>query len=873
MPDTTCLECGTRVAPTASPEGLCPHCLLTRSIALPSLDEGAELGPYTIVSAPQSGAMGEVYRARDRRLDRIVAIKVLAYSGSVDDDARIRFAKEARLIAGLNHPHICAVYDVGQQDSLDFIVMEFLEGETLADRLARGTLPLREIARYGAQIAAALSAVHRRGIVHHDLKPANVMITRSGAKLLDFGVARLRDELGTPAGGGTPHYAAPEQLRGEPDDPRSDIYALGLVLSEMADEPIPAELARIVTNCLHGDADERWQTAHDVALQLESMPAASMAVASPVTPSGVRAGTRASWFVAAAVLASIAAVAAASRWMRPATGAAGGMRLQLREPEPSESTPTLAISPDGRKLLWSIVREGRSALWLQNLNEAESSRLDGTSSVVPGNPFWSPDSRRVAFFAEGELKTIEIASGAVDTVAPASISQGGAWSTDGTIVYAPDLSGPLYRVPAGGGKPEPATTLDQTRNEFSHRWPVFLPDGRHFIYLAWSPTREDRDVYVGSLDSVERVRLMPAEASVVYASPGYLFSRRDGTLFATPFNARTLRVTGDPVALTRGLPPSLDGDPSVSVSTSGQLTYTSSQPKPRRLAWFDRAGQPLGDVGPPGLYAMLMLSPNGRRFAATRFDARTYSPEIVEIDLANQAIEKMMPSRPVSHTYAIWAPDSDHMAYMSRPGGPFEVVRGSMHESETEVLARSPGVLIPFDWSADGRLLLCVTYDAATRFDISAIRLDSADRALVPIVKSRFNDAMPRLSPDQRWLAFTSDETGRHEIYVQRFPRAAMKWQVSANGGEFPAWRADGRELFFVSPDLRLMAVSFDADGPEMRHATPHPLFNLPQRIRSTNPPYAVTADGQRFIVAVHAQNPRNSASFVVLNWPDLIRP
>ncbi len=871
MPDTTCLECGTRVAPMASPEGLCPRCLLAPPLELPSLDEGAQLGPYLIVSAPQSGAMGEVYRAHDRRLDRIVAIKVLAYSGLVDDDARVRFAREARLIAGLNHPHICAVYDVGQQDSLDFIVMEFLDGETLADRLARGPLPLREVARYGAQIAAALSAVHRRGIVHHDLKPANVMITRSGAKLLDFGVARLRDEFRAPAAGGTPHYAAPEALRGEPDDPRSDIYALGLVLSEMADEPMPAGLARVVEHCLHADADERWQTAHDVALQLESMRAESMPVAGPVTPSGVRAGTRAPWIVAAAVLASIAVVAVASRWARPDTGRS--MRLQLSEPEPSDILPGLAISPDGRKLLWSTAREGQNTLWLQDLAEAEPTRLAGTGGVIEAFPFWSPDSRRVAFFAEGQLKAIDVTTGAVGAIAPASIGHGGAWSKSGTIVYAPDMAGPLYRVPDRGGQREPATTLDRAHNESSHGWPVFLPDGRHFIYLAWSRTREDGVAYVGSLDSTERVRLMPAEAAVLYAPPGYLLSQRGGTLSATPFDARTLRVTGDPVALTRGPASSLARYPVLSVSSTGQLTYTTFQPAPRRLTWFDRTGQALGAIGPPGLYRMLMLSPNGRRLAVTQPDARTENAEIIEIDLASQAIEKMMPGRPVSHAYAVWAPDSKHMAYMSRPGGRFEVVRGSMHESETEVLARSAGLLIPFDWSADGRLLFCTVYDATTKFDIGAIPLDGSDRTLIPIVKSRFNDGMPRLSPDQRWLAFSSDESGRFEIFVQRFPNPATRWQVSANGGEFPAWRADGRELFFVSSDLRLMAVSFDADRPEVRRGTPHPLFTLPMRSRTLSLPYAATPDGQRFIVNVQAPNPKEWASFLVLNWPDLLRP
>jgi Tol biopolymer transport system component len=863
MTDTICLECGEAVPWPISPEGLCPHCLLTHPAGPPALEAGTVLGPYTIVSAPQSGAMGEVYKARDGRLDRVVAIKVLTRRGSVEDDARERGAAEARLIAGLNHPHICTIFDIGHHDGVDFLVMEFLEGETLADRLTRGALPLADVARYGAQIAAALSAVHRRGIVHHDVKPANIMMTRGGVKLLDFGVARLRGEM-RPVAGGTPHYAAPEQLRGEPDDPRSDIYALGLVLAEMASQPLAPALARVVENCLHADADDRWQTAHDVALQLESI----------APPDGARVpARRIAWLIAVAALAVIALAITAGRWTRAAGAGGQATRVQLGAPEASDVLPVAVISPNGRKLVWAITREWHASLWLQDLAEQEPSRLAGTTGAIAANPFWSPDSRKIGFFVEGRLKTIDTATGTINEVARAGLGSGGAWSRDGTIIFASDPTGPLYRVSAGGGTPQPVTTVDETRGETSHRWPAFLPDGRHFVYIAWGQTPEVRAAFVGSLDSPERVRLMPVDTGVLYAPPGYLLTRRGDVLLAIPFDARTLRITGEPIALASTATTAYDGEPAASVSANGQLTYTSLPPVDRRLTWVDRTGKSLGAIGPPGSYGMAALSPNGRRLVATRIDMRTYESDIVEIDLTNQSVKKMMPDRPVSNLYVAWAPDSEHLAYPSRTSaGPFEIVSGSMQEAKTDVLERSPGVLVPFDWSTDGRFLLCTSYDTTTKYDIEAIRIDGVNRARVPIVRTGFNEAGPRLSPDQQWMAFASDESGRVETYVQRFPNAAMKWQVSTGGGAHPAWRADGRELFFVSADLRLMAVSFAGRGVDFRPSPPQALFSLPADVRSNASPFAVTPDGQRFILVTPDRPSANPGrTFLVLNWPALL--
>ncbi|HEY7575468.1 MAG TPA: protein kinase, partial [Thermoanaerobaculia bacterium] len=812
-----------------------------------TLTAGSRLGPYEVLSPLGSGGMGEVYKARDTRLERTVAIKVLPAHLSSSADVRQRFEREARTISQLSHPHICALYDVGHQDGTDYLVMELLEGQTLAERLAKGPLPLDQTLRCGIEIADALEKAHRQGIVHRDLKPGNVMLTSSGVKLLDFGLAKTIERsldatgreqaaagqrpmaksaftsLPTVAGSpglteegtilGTFQYMAPEQLEGKDADARTDIFALGAVLYEMATgkkafsgasraslissimmsepQPVsqaqptsPSALDRVVAVCLAKEPEARWQTAHDVRLQLEW-------IARGGSPSGVSAvtasGRRPRRELLAWGIAGLALAAAALGWIRaagrpePATQA---VRFSVAPPANAAfetvggNVGLVTVSPDGLKLVFSAVgSDGKRQLWIRPLDSLAARPLPGTETG--SYPFWSHDSRSVGFFGYGELRRVEIAGGPAITICPAPDGRGGTWSRDGVIVFAPGPFGPLYRVAAAGGAPEPATRIEPGDLVTTHRWPHFLPDGRHFLYFAGSHAStglSNNTVVLASLDSSETKRLMGARSDAIYSS-GHLLFAQGTTLLAQPFDPKRLVLTGEafPVAedvryddlLTRAL---------FSVSETGTLAYHGGGSELSRLVWLDRTGKELGAVGAPGRYSRPRLSPDGGRMAV---EVRDPGNDIWMHDLSRGLATRFTFDKAEDRT-AVWTTDGGSLFFSRRNGAALEFYLKPVAASGAEKMIASIKVLGEVtDRSPDGRVIVLQTFGMGSNaaWDLSVLTV--SDGRIVPLLSTAFSETGGTLSPDGRWIAYVSNESGRFEVYVQPFPGPGGRWQIS----------------------------------------------------------------------------------------------
>jgi len=881
--------------------------------------------------------MGEVYKARDTRLERTVAIKVLPERLSSSPEVRQRFEREAKTISQLSHPHICALHDVGSQDGVEYLVMEYLEGETLSDRLARGPLPLEQTLRFGVEIADALDKAHRQGIVHRDLKPGNVMITKSGVKLLDFGLAKAIEPVAQPSALtslptamgapnltqegtilGTFQYMAPEQLEGKEADARTDIFAFGCVLYEtatgrpafsgssqaslisaiMKEEPqpissvepmTPPALDRIVKTCLAKDPEDRWQSAGDVGKELRWI--------------GEGAGTEAPrarfrprlpW--AAAVLLLLGAVLGMLylqgflRFGRAQVPVRGSAKFALPAPEAATTIATPVVSPDGRRIVFAATAENRTILWVRSLDSLVAQPLVGTEGVSQNAPpFWSPDGRSLAFFAGRKLKTIDAAGGVPLVRADAPEGRGGAWSAEGGILFAAETTGPLLRLPTDGGPPSPATTLDKNRKEFSHRFPSFLPDGRRFFYWVEagdSPEEQiagyaDREIQVGSLDAkrvLARFRLA-ADSSVAFAPPGYLLFVRQLLLFAQPFDPKALRLrgeartVGDEVASSTGsgMP---YGAPGFSVSRNGVLAYKVADRSESRLSWFDRGGRRLGTLGPPGLYRNHRLSPDGTRLAATVLDAKRGTTDIwvLEVGLGSSlrltfdASDDSMP---------VWSPDASHIAFDSarRPATIYQKLATGAGSDVRLLQKRLRGPVelrFPLDWSSSGRFLIFQYSFPATRGNIGILPLsgDAEPRALI---STAADEVQAQLSPDERWIAYCSDESGQYEVYVRSFPSSEGRWQVSAAGGYEPRWRKDGKEIFYLAADRKLMAVPVRARGPTFEVGAATALFEAPVRgflqgWENSNR-YDVTPDGQRFIINAPTEGVASSSMVAVIDW------
>ncbi len=871
-----------------------------------SLRAGLRLGPYEIVAPIGAGGMGEVYRAKDTRLDRTVAIKVLPSAVAGNAHLRQRLEREARAVSSLSHPHICVLHDVGFEDGIDFLVMEYLEGETLAARLGKGPLPVRQALEFAIQISSALAQAHLRGVYHRDLKPANIMLTRSGCKLLDFGLAKLRvsreggaeaSELATvtasegltEAGAilGTFRYMAPEQLEGKEIDGRADIFAFGAVLYEMltgqkafggtsqasittaimATEPAPIPslpaLDRLVKKCLVKDRDERWQSAQDLTSQLSWIAEDG---SQPGNAADLSTGVGKRWL---AMLLVAAAAVPGVLYLRQTTPEQRVTKFTMSPPENTTFT-FLAVSPDGRRVAFTAMDAARkSQLWVRGLNSVEAQRLAGTEGAA--NPFWSPDSRQIGFFAGNTLKKIDASGGPAQVVTAAQDNlSGGDWNRQGIIILGLGPLGRLSQVSDTGGEAKPVTDLDQAREETAHRWPRFLPDGRHFLYHNFSPQPGEGAVYAGSLDSKERVRLFASDTSATYVGPasgvGHLLFVRGQTLMAQPFDPERLQTSGEAVAVAEPVGGTLQRS-GFSVSGGGVLVYDSIGHN-SELRWFDRGGKAQETVGPADMYVNLDLAPDGHRVAAD------FRGDIWLFDLARN-VNSRLTSNPALDTVPHWSPDGKRIVFTSTRNGSWNLYQklSSGEGEEEELIAKSAGVRLSCDWSPDGRFLLYAqTLDSKTGWDLWALPMEG-ERKPLAVLRTQFDEHWGRFSPDGKWIAYVSNETGRSEVFVRAFlaerPESAVKWPISNGGGELPRWRADGKELFYLGPDRQMMAVAVRLPAESsaaVETGVPQALFTTHAQVGNFSS-YAVAADGQRFLINQLTPQAGLGLATVTVNW------
>ncbi|MDQ6892583.1 MAG: serine/threonine-protein kinase [Acidobacteriota bacterium] len=893
-----------------------------------TIHSGTRLGPYEILASIGAGGMGEVYRASDSRLGRDVAIKVLPEEFFEDGDRVARFEREAKSLAALNHPGIAAVYAFEEIAARHLIVMELVEGEDLAERLAAAPLDGQEALAWAKQIAEALEAAHEKGIVHRDLKPANVKVTPDGrVKLLDFGLAKIYEPdparsspsatrsptitgRATAAGVilGTAAYMSPEQARGKTVDKRTDVWAFGCVLFEMlagkrafegetvsdtlvsvlSKEPdwgaLPASsssvrLKELLRRCLQRDPKQRLRDIGDARISIEeeiagaSSPASSSSSVQAPPPQDRRSGSSRwiPWAVAAAFAAAAGTLALRAPSSRGATAPAGAVRLAFLPPDNVAFDATgidfLSVSPNGRMVVFTgRSPDGKAQLWLRSLDSSEARVLPGTEDSV--EPFWSPDSRSIGFGARGKLMRLDLAGGRPQVLADAPRLVGGTWSRDGKILFMSNWSGRLVVIPAEGGKPK-------ILKQFG-RNPSFLPDGRHFLYwagIAWA----DPKVYLGSVDSDEE-RVLTAGAAARYAAPGWLLFVRDGTLMAHAFDAARLALSGDGIPIdTARTSLNNDGIP-FSVSETGVLLFQRNLPREYQLAWFDRAGRQLDTVGPRaklGVGLSFSLSPDGTRVVVANREQPEAIKGIWVIDLA-----RGIPTRVGANgQMPAWEWDGAHVAWQ----GGYSGTPGMFRRAANGVAAVETLIGGPNTWtngfSPDGRFLLYVTRGETTRADIWALPL-FGDRKPHPVVATEFEEIQAQVSPDGRWLAYRSDVSGTFEIYVQPFTVdgtvGGERWRISTAGGTQPRFRRDGGEMFYLADDGQLMAVALRAKGSTLEYGAPTPLFRPRMMPRGAQPwfEYDVDRDGKRFLVGTvfdGAGTPPPSA-VVVLNWTEELK-
>ena len=876
-----------------------------------TLSAGSRLGPYEILSPIGAGGMGEVYRARDTRLDRTVAVKVLSADLSASPESRQRFEREARTISQLSHPHICALHDVGREGDVEYLVMEYLEGETLAARLAKGALPLEQTLRFGMQIADALDKAHRQGIVHRDLKPANVMLTKSGVKLLDFGLAKVMSPATQPSGLtslptqmnltqegtilGTFQYMAPEQLEGREADARTDIFAFGCVLYEMAtgrkafsgatqaslissilrDEPpavsqakpmSPPALDRIVQDCLAKDPEDRWQSAGDVAKELKWIAEGTPpGVALPGVDTTVqRRRLRLAWLVAAAGVLFGVASAFFPRRSRPPEELT---RFTIMPPSGQSFFGFVVLSPDARRMLFLLRDEGgRTSMAVRALDSLETRRLPGTEDARGG--FWSPDGREIAFFREGTLKRISAGGGPIQTICESGGAFSGAWSREGTILFEKEFGDPIVAVSAAGGTPRPVTALDPARGELAHFHPAFLPDGRHFVFVAPNLDPEKTSVMLGSLDSKDVRLLFRADSSAVFADPGYLLFARDDAVFAWRFDLRSLKLVGNPVPAFEQVHFGTE-DNGLSASAVGNRVAYLSWFGRRRLVWVDRKGRDLGALGETRGYTDVRISPDGQQVAvALRDPSRGRNLDIWVLDASRGTGSRIVAERTDEFDPA-WFPDGERLAYASSRSGFYDLYERPANGGAEKVLLRTKQDKILPTVSPDGQHLL-ISVPEAGNYARILTSLSKPGDSLRLSGDTRSSEEHPEISPDGRWTAFDSDESGQREVYVQPLP-TGPKRQVSIGGGQMPVWNRNGSELFYAARDGMLRSAALRVAAGRLEVGEPQVLFPLQLEMSGELPwqhhPYDVSPDGQRFLVIRRAPDTEADSAVVVTNW------
>jgi|WetSurMetagenome_2_1015567.scaffolds.fasta_scaffold01676_4 eukaryotic-like serine/threonine-protein kinase len=882
-----------------------------------SLESGTRLGPYEILAPIGEGGMGEVYRARDSRLGREVAVKVLPQHLSASPDIRARFEREAKSISSLNHPNICSLFDVGHEGDVEYLVMELVQGETLAARLAKGPMPLAGLLQTGIEIADALDCAHRQGIVHRDLKPANIMMTKSGVKLLDFGLAKHREAVvqneishltsmpteGSPARAlteqgtimGTFQYMAPEQLEGGEADARADIFAFGCVLYEMAtgakafsgksrasligailrDAPpaissiqpmTPPALDRLVQTCMAKDPEDRFQTAHDVKLQLQwIVEGGSQAGAPAVVVHRRKSREKLAWGLAGASLAVAAALGVGFTLRAPK--AESPVRFQFVLPPGMSVVQAPRISPDGKNLAFSAVgADGKNQIWIRPLEALEPRPIPGTEGAT-FRPFWAPDSRHIGFIAGGKLKKVDISGAPPQTICDAPTGADGAWGKNGVILFDGQASDPIRKVAASGGIPQEAAHQDDGT---SLGWPCFLPDGRHFLYFQFGGGKGGA-VMIGDLDSKEKPRkLLDSDSLAYYAPPGNLLYVKEGTLVAQPFKASSLRVTGEPVPLAENMGAQGNGLADFSVSEDGVLVYRAGLSTDDRLVWMDRSGKELSEVGGAGHYGTTALSPDGTRLAMDIKDARSSNFDIWVRDLARGATSRLTFDA-VDSRCPVWSPDGRHIVFdANRAGSPSLKEKDASGTGPAREIWSCGDALIANDWSRDGRFIAVDRLTKNDSWDIWAVPTDGTGKPFA-VITGQFTEILPVFSPEARYIAYMSNETGRFEIYVQQFPGPGGKWQVSANGGREPHWSADGKTIYFQSLDSKIMSVSVDA-GATFAAQVPEPLFSAPILPGQRRNSFLVTKDGQRFLILAPVGRESLAPMVLILHWPSALK-
>ena len=878
-----------------------------------SLATGSRLGPYEILSSLGAGGMGEVYRARDAKLARDVAIKVLPERVAGDPETLARFEREARAVAAISHPNILSIHDFGKEGSVTYAVTELLEGETLRTALAGGPLPARRATDYAIQMARGLAAAHEKGIVHRDVKPDNVFVTRDGrVKVLDFGLARPSAAMTSPedtrsptvtshtepgAVLGTVGYMSPEQVKGQALDARSDIFSFGAVLYEMltgrrafqggsnaetmaailqSDPPepqgsgkaLPPGLDRVLRRCLEKRPEQRFQSISDLAFALES--ASTGSVASPAEAEGgiVRTGrVRIAWPLLWAALGGFVAAALvflAVRPARPGRSAAQAMppvRFTIAPPAGAMLLGMLAISPDAGKVAFvATTSDGRDLLFVRALDALEIGPIEGTEGA--SFPFWSPDGKNVAFFAQGKLKRVGAEGGRVQTLCDAASPRGGSWGSGGTIIFSANAGGEIDRVSEGGGVPAALPAL-VAKGSTTYRWPCFLPDGRHFIYFGFG---EKYGISVGSIEDAQTRFLFKATAGAIYGAPGFLLYRSGDRLMGQRFDAERLQISGEPFPVVDHV--TWDGVATglTAMSVSEKvLACEAGGPILTRLLWYDRSGHELGAVGPDGAYFEPTLSPDDRWLAAPRIDPETYEQDIWMFDLERGGSLRLASPAGVVPATPLWRADGRQILYSNFFRG--EVSQRDARGVEGEkVLFRQPSFTPLDDLSKDGRLLFYEALDFRTfHSDVRVRDMQSGEDRL--LLKAGFNEQGVRLSPDGRWLAYESEESGVFEVFVRSFPGAGERRQVSRGGGRQPRWRGDGKELFYVSPDRKIVSVEI-RPGSTLEAGVPKALFQtrIRPQIEARNH-YDVTSDGQRFIVNSYRSEDATRPITVLAPW------
>jgi Tol biopolymer transport system component len=956
-----------------------------------ALTAGSRLGPYRILGPIGAGGMGEVYRAIDTRLDRVVAVKLLTRYWAENTEMRQRFEREAQIIASLNHPNICVLHDVGRQDDTDFLVMEYLEGETLAVRLARKALELDEALRIAIAIADALDKAHRRGVVHRDLKPSNIILTATGPKLLDFGLAKRRadlsgpdanrssDRVGSPSPAatlsqaqtqsnltspgtmlGTLQYMAPEQLEGLEADARTDIFAFGAVLHEMVTgkkafegksrillisaiataEPEPLSstqaaaspaLDHVVKTCLAKNPQDRWQTARDLLAELKWISEAGadtgvggdLALAPAPEQRKRERLTRMLLAVAALLVVAAAVPAALYLWgakpagesrfqipFSPTAAPSDDFRALRGLPSRRMAGTNFAVSPDSRSLAF-VSRTGSNEPWslfVRPIGSVAPQKLAGAEDAAEHSvqPFWSADSRFIAFVTGGKLKKIEASGGPAQEICSVAGFAGGTWNREGAILFGSAAG--LFRVSAEGGKPEAVTTMEQ--GESGHYWPHFLPDGRHYLYTAWHGEAARRAILAGTLGSKEKIQVMAAESNTAYSEPGFLVFRRENAVYAQPFNWKKPALSGEPARIAdevnyvaangwSDFAASPNGVLAYFQSTGGFITASWADVVDWQLVWVDRTAKVLETPGPPGVYRGMEVSPDGKRIAVHRHDAS--GGDIIVIE-PRGSTTRLTFDASRHNSSPVWSPNGERIAYCALQKGKWGLYQTLSSGSGTEeLLYESALPKAPMSWSPDGKRIVFWVEDPKNGSDLWVLTLE--DKKAAPLIAGPFHETHGQISADGKWIAYTSNSTGRNEVYVQPFPSGAGRYQISYHGGDWPRWRRDGKELFYhmiaSTPDAptvtgaflggSVMSAMVNASGAAFEPGSPKDIIrsgvlNLPH---SGGPfqEYDISADGQRILatqlanvnslIAALAGTSGIDAPYsitVAMNWPSSLK-